>query len=76
MRFPHSLFGSFLLISGCSAQILTRPGSSLFVSTERQVAGHSALVWSDRFIFSNGAGRDHGLDWHNSDLVFLSSSHQ
>ena len=82
MRFPHSLFGSFkkkfffLFISGCSGQTLTLPGSSLFVSVERQVAGHSALVWSDRFFFSNGAGRDHGLDRHNSDLVFLSSSHQ
>ena len=30
-----------------------------------------------QFVFlSNRAGRDHGLDWHNSDLVFLSSSHQ
>ena len=40
------------LISGCSGQILTRPGSSLFVSVERQVAGHSALVWSDRFFLA------------------------
>ena len=77
--FPHSLFGSFKKNPFSFDQWLFctsfNPPRELSVSIETS-CGASSFSLIRQVFFSNGAGRDHGLDRHNSDLVFLSSSHQ